>query len=252
MPGKIIHLEEVDSTNLYALKNFESLEDGVLVIAKCQTAGRGRRGRKWHSPPRGNIYATYLVKEIRLPLHCYSWIGCLAALDSLRNFAPHQDFWLKWPNDVCTGEPVEEGIRKIAGVLCETHSPPGNNSFDGVAVGVGINLNMRREDIEGGEFKIPPSSLFMLTGYRCDPAEFAEVFLAKLRASSSLDESELHSSWMRYDKLVGRRIKISREADVKGMEGAYSGISSDGSLILRLQYGDEKIFHSGDVSLLVS
>ena len=67
MPAPKIHrlnLESVDSTNTYAKDNFDLLADGTLVCADTQTAGRGRLGRLWISPPHTNIYASLVMKQI--------------------------------------------------------------------------------------------------------------------------------------------------------------------------------------------
>ena len=60
----IIYLDKIDSTNKYALRNFEELPDSTLVVATEQSKGRGRHTRQWVSPPNTNIYASMIIKNI--------------------------------------------------------------------------------------------------------------------------------------------------------------------------------------------
>jgi len=108
-----LFLDEVDSTNSYALRNFECFESGTLIVARSQSAGRGRKGRSWSSPPGVNVYASLILKGFKFLPAQASWIGSLATLETLRSTAPRLEFSVKWPNDVLCGD------AKIAGVLCE-------------------------------------------------------------------------------------------------------------------------------------
>ena len=88
--GKIsetVFLETVDSTNSYALRNFNSFGNGTLIIARSQTQGRGRKGRVWTSPPDVNVYVSLILKGFKFLPAQASWIASLAALDTLRNAA---------------------------------------------------------------------------------------------------------------------------------------------------------------------
>jgi BirA family biotin operon repressor/biotin-[acetyl-CoA-carboxylase] ligase len=101
----IEQIKKTDSTNLLALREFARFADGTLLIATEQTAGVGRRGRSWLSPPGVNLYATYILKKTQFAVGDAMLIGGLATLDALRNSAPSMKLWLKWPNDICCGEP---------------------------------------------------------------------------------------------------------------------------------------------------
>jgi BirA family biotin operon repressor/biotin-[acetyl-CoA-carboxylase] ligase len=110
---------------------------GTLVVADAQTAGRGRLGRAWASPP-GNLY---LSAVLRLPLPpadvpAVTLAIGVAVCDALRK-AGAADAALKWPNDVVVGY-ADRGVRKIAGILVEAQSQGGR--VDAVIVGIGVNL----------------------------------------------------------------------------------------------------------------
>jgi BirA family biotin operon repressor/biotin-[acetyl-CoA-carboxylase] ligase len=107
---------------------------GTLVLADSQTAGRGRAGRPWHSPPGGGIWAT-LVARPRTPVKDGGFaikVG-LAVLRALDDTAPALGARIKWPNDVIVRH------RKAGGVLCEARWL--GTRLQWIAVGVGLNVH---------------------------------------------------------------------------------------------------------------
>ncbi|HQI82938.1 MAG TPA: biotin--[acetyl-CoA-carboxylase] ligase, partial [Deltaproteobacteria bacterium] len=92
--GEVIELAEVDSTNRYAL---DAGRPGLLVRARRQTAGRGRRGRQWFSPHGENLYLTFTMAgaEERYPI-----IAGVAVREALAGMAPEFPVAIKWPNDL--------------------------------------------------------------------------------------------------------------------------------------------------------
>lgn len=125
--------ETLGSTNAEALARARAGERGPLwITAKVQTAGRGRRGSQWVSPP-GNLYATLLLTEPSPASLApqLSFVAALALHDGIADCAPQIGplLKLKWPNDVLIGQ------AKVAGILIEGESEP---PF-AVAVGIGVN-----------------------------------------------------------------------------------------------------------------
>ena len=125
--------ETLGSTNAEALARARAGERGPLwITAKTQSAGRGRRGNAWVSPP-GNLYATLLLGEPAPPPVApqLSFVAALALHDALVERAPPLGpvLKLKWPNDVLLG------AAKLAGILIEGESEP---AF-AVAIGIGVN-----------------------------------------------------------------------------------------------------------------
>src|SRR6185295_10281062 len=99
---RVLHLEEIDSTNAEALRLAAAGEKGPLwVVARRQAQGRGRQGRQWISDP-GNLYAS-LLREIDVPPRAsagLSLVAPLAVRASLAKWLPSARIELKWPNDV--------------------------------------------------------------------------------------------------------------------------------------------------------
>jgi BirA family transcriptional regulator, biotin operon repressor / biotin---[acetyl-CoA-carboxylase] ligase len=114
-------LESVDSTNTYAL---DAGRPGLLVIARRQTAGRGRQGRVWYSPE-GSVYLTLTVPSTDPRLTIAAGV---AAHETASSFATGSEpVEIKWPNDLIAG------TRKLCGILCETRGGM-------AAVGIGLNV----------------------------------------------------------------------------------------------------------------
>ncbi len=119
---EFIELNQVDSTNQYAL---DKSRPGLLVTARAQNAGRGRRGRPWFSPAGENVYMTLTVAP---PEERYPIIAGVAVRAAIAGLVPHEAVSVKWPNDI-----VISG-KKVCGILCETRGPI-------TAIGIGVNVN---------------------------------------------------------------------------------------------------------------
>ncbi|MCU0242110.1 MAG: biotin--[acetyl-CoA-carboxylase] ligase, partial [Vicinamibacteria bacterium] len=130
-PGVITHLQEVDSTNEWLKQRArEDAREWQLVVAERQSAGRGRRGRAWQSPP-GNLYVSILV-DIDRESPVSRLIALLASVAIAEGLARcGVGAQLKWPNDVWIGH------KKVAGILAEAIFV---ESRARVVVGFGINI----------------------------------------------------------------------------------------------------------------
>lgn len=240
----LIRLDEVDSTNLFAMREFDNLANATLVYARRQTAGRGRMGRKWISMPDANVCCSFLIKNPAFPVICASWMGALAALDTLRECAPNLDVKLKWPNDVlCAG-------KKISGILCETKSGPGNK-VSGIVIGVGININMDRNTIE--EINPSATSLMAEVGRKYDIDEVLLLFASRIMDLYNIctDHNFRETLFERVrseESLLGRNIEVATP-DGKFFPGTAENIMPDGGLELTLENGGKKIFYSGEATV---
>ena len=132
---------ETGSTNadLLAVAR-EGAREGVVLVAEAQTAGRGRMGRRWTSPPRAGLTFSVLLRPYGVPAALLGWITLLtgtavaAALPTVAAVQPR----LKWPNDVLVGR------GKLGGILAE-------RSGSAVVVGIGLNVTQHLAELpEGG------------------------------------------------------------------------------------------------------
>jgi len=139
--GRSLHLfEELASTNATAFTLAGSgATHGTAVLAEAQTAGKGRLGRHWISPPHFNIYGSLILNHPNISRHV-SWIPLVTglALAEATQRSCGIELSLKWPNDLLYVD------KKIGGILCESSSH-GSRIWTCV-VGFGINVNCRETD----------------------------------------------------------------------------------------------------------
>lgn len=136
---KIIHLDEIDSTNSYAKLNFDKFDDKTVVLADIQTAGRGRYDRKWVDLGCGNLFLSIVLKpsnDLKQVYACLPQYLAVVLSNILRDYGLSPS--IKWPNDVLVND------AKIAGILCE--SVMRKNIFQGLVLGIGVNLNAQKDD----------------------------------------------------------------------------------------------------------
>jgi len=135
--SKIIRLDRVDSTNTYLKRIAHHTPEGTLVIAQEQTAGRGRRGRKWIGSRGKSLFMSFLVSPFIdsrfVPLFML-WPS-VAVVETLEKFHVKAD--VKWPNDVLING------KKIGGVLVDAITQKGKTKL---VVGIGLNLNQSAAD----------------------------------------------------------------------------------------------------------
>lgn len=237
----MIFFDTIDSTNTWAAAHFAELADGELVAAAVQTAGRGRLDRKWISP-RGNLYTSLVLKDVSSGLLGIA-AGSLAVLDLVRTLAPSEKFHIKWPNDVFCG------TAKLSGILSQYISP--RNGFPGgLVVGIGVNLNMTREDLAGATQEA--TSIAILTGQPCDWQAALPRFELALRDRATMlrnDPGALFDDWKRENGLLGKRVEFVA-GDGSHLTGLFRDIADDGSVILDDDAGCTRNLNCGDVRLL--
>jgi len=128
---KIIRFDVIDSTNTYAIENYEYLHDGDVIVAKEQTKGRGRHKRNWHSP-KGGLWFSIVFKPRKIKdMNFYTKLASISLYEFLERL--EIKVTIKWPNDI-----LYRG-KKLAGILTES-------VYEGmipkvIVVGVGLNVN---------------------------------------------------------------------------------------------------------------
>lgn len=156
----IVTLQEVQSTNSYALEHIRSFEDKNVVFTSHQTSGRGRYDRHWVCDETENIYMSIVLKPkniIDYPfpnLTQYLSVALCKVLENEFSLKPS----IKWPNDIL----VENA--KISGILAESFS--GNNQIKGIVLGLGLNVNLKKETLE--KIDQNATSIGALTGKQYD------------------------------------------------------------------------------------
>ena len=233
-------LDTIDSTNAEALR----LVDGghvapFLVLAEQQTAGRGRRGRKWVSPFAQNVYYSLVLRiegGLR-QLEGLSLVVGLAVMQALRESGV-QGAALKWPNDVLVAD------KKIAGILLELVGDPADICH--VVIGVGINVNMQKNEAVDQQW----TSVRLETGSAVDRNHLVarlgmqlQNYLGRHKESGF---AALQVEWEQNHLWQGRAVSLI--AGASQIDGEVLGVDHQGALRLSVD-GTEKMYSGGELSL---
>jgi BirA family biotin operon repressor/biotin-[acetyl-CoA-carboxylase] ligase len=241
----LITLERVDSTNTEAERHLAAGSRTPLVIlAREQTQGRGRRGRVWHSPPSGNLYSTFVFRPKLEPARLQDftlWMG-LNVCELIANFCSIEP-GLKWPNDV-----LFKG-RKVGGMLTEARIDA--EEVHDLVFGLGLNLNGRAADLPK-DLQKTATSLAEAAGAPVDVNRFAAALIGRvLTACNRFVEDDYRDKfaelWARFDVLRGQPVSVT-QGD-RTIAGTATGIDAEGSLIVRTAAGRTERFRAGEVTL---
>lgn len=237
---KRIVLDETDSTNNYAKRISDAQKNDVLIIAKKQTAGRGRTGRSFFSPE-GGIYMSLLLHPDSEPLKAEK-ITIMAAVATAR--ALEEVFavkpFIKWVNDIYIGG------KKVCGILTEGVFDPESGKFRYAVLGVGVNLSFPK-----GGF---PEEIKDVAGAVCDKASDGQKNLFVERFLSGFYDiyqngSEYMNEYKRRSNILGKNIEYIKDGETK--HGLAVDITDGGELAVK----DEKevsYLRSGEVKISVN
>jgi BirA family transcriptional regulator, biotin operon repressor / biotin---[acetyl-CoA-carboxylase] ligase len=205
-------------------------DEGAAAVCDVQTEGRGRLGRGWEAPPGTAILCSVLLKPpAGRPQAELSLVAGLAAAETVER-ALGLAVQLKWPNDVMVNR------RKVAGVLAEA-------SGEVVVLGIGLNVNQRREELPHAA-QVMPASLYTSDGVRRERAPLLADLLSMLEHDYGLwlggGLDALYDSLGARDFLRGRRVFLDGEA------GTGIGIDRQGRLEVEVD-GERRLVDSGEV-----
>ena len=230
----------IDSTNQYMMAQLERWQKGECLLAESQTAGRGRRGRQWHSPFGSQFIMSMYWRLDEGPtaamgLSLAIGVAVVQALESVG----YQDLSLKWPNDIYMAR------RKLAGILVEMSAAVGGICH--LVIGVGVNLNL-------------PDAVISQLGQPCahlaeqpvvvERNQLTATIIQTLRDALTLFEqqglSAFLTEWNRLDIFMHQPVKVLLGNQV--IHGLYCGIDGQGNMLLQDHEGMHK-FVGGEISL---
>jgi len=240
----ILQFDSIDSTNTEAANQAKrGADEGLCVVAKRQTAGKGRHGRTWISPEDGGLYFSIILRpkiETRfLPL--LTLMSAAAVHDILEELFDI-DCDIKWANDIHVDD------RKICGILAET-----SETSKGLAVIVGIGINLKSSNFPP-ELEEIATSIEAETGNLPDAEDLLQALTHFLSEYYDLlnDENgaeKIRAAWAeRSSYFSGKSVKVVLENET--IYGATRGIEENGALRVETANGKIRIIHAGDLERL--
>ena len=223
---KIIVKDEVASTNDLAksLAN-EGEEEGLVITARTQMAGRGRMGRVWSSPE-GGLYLSVLLRP-KVPVHDMlrmTVLACVPVAETIEEASGCRTT-VKWPND------VEIDGRKVAGLLVESASKGGEIAY--LVLGIGINLNIEPESLGVAE----ATSVSACSGKTIDREAFLNILLYRLDTfyASFLKGTFEMAEYNKRSSIIASEVEV--EMGGTTITGKATGVDVTGALTIVAQDG---------------
>jgi len=243
MGRSIYYFNSIDSTNKKAKEVAQDEQEGTVIIAEEQTAGKGRMGRSWVSPKGKGIWMSLILKPTMEPMKVpkLTLIGAAAVYKALENMGIKAQ--IKWPNDV-----LIDG-KKICGILTEMSGEL--NMVNYVIMGIGINVNLDEGDFPE-ELKDKATSLKISTGKEINRKELTANILNEFeKLYISFKEKDQMNEVLKICRensiLLGEEVKIIRGNDVR--IGKAIDINENGELLIKFEGDKVESIIAGEVSL---
>lgn len=220
-------------------------EEGTLVVADCQTGGRGRAGRTWYSPAGLGLYVSIVIRPNVPPEQGFGphMAASLAAVEAVEALRVQSVVGIKWPNDL-----MADG-RKLAGILSDVGFHGG--ILEWCVIGIGINVNHTRTDFPM-DLRDRAISLRQLAHRKMERTELLVRLMEAWDSwySRFLNEgvAALAPEWRRRSSILGRLVRV--ETAGEDYVGTAVALEADGALRVRLEGGAEEVLRAADVHLV--
>jgi len=227
---KIFYFPELESTNVIAkekaLHRTEAIDEGTIIIAEKQSAGKGRLGRKWFSPT-GGIWLSIILYP-QLPPSYIPRITLMTAVAVVKaiKMCTRIEPQIKWPNDILINE------KKVCGILTEMSAEL--DMINWVVVGIGINANLDYRELPK-DIQENATSLKEASGKEILRVKLMQTFLREFeKYYESLKRRESSSvlrEWKSYSYTLGKKIRVDMGGRI--ITGEAVDINEEGALILK-------------------
>lgn len=245
LPCSLHVVQQVDSTNRLAAElASKEMARGCVVLAEQQSAGRGRRGRKWISPFARNLYCS-LVWEFDSGVAALEGLSLAVGVGVVRALQTSgvNDAVLKWPNDVLHNQ------RKLAGILLEMTGDVSGRCQ--VVIGIGINVAMSNA-VDTEVIDQPWTDASTAAGKYISRNELAANLITQilqlLVEFEAVRFSKFHAEWTGLDCTYGKEVAMHVGEQI--VCGIAAGVDATGALAVDTELG-RQWFHGGEVSLRV-
>jgi len=258
---RLVFVPVVDSTNTLGMRLArEGSEEGTVILADSQTAGRGRLGRTWSDVPGNHILSSIILRPL-FPLYLLVMFASLAVVDAIADICKVATS-IKWPNDILIGN------RKVAGILIETSSGQAGRTI--AIVGIGINVNGQSNLLAGNDTESPqqitrgvamrPTTLEEACGHVVSRETLVACLLHHLEIHYLALQQEAQASVVSAYQATARKIcgqwrnqlsTLGRFIEVRQGNKLLSGVAKDvdetGELLLRCHSGTYVSITWGDI-----
>ena len=238
---KILVYNCTSSTNDLAAEYAKNkVNDGLVIFAEEQTAGRGRADNKWYSSRSDSILCSIVLTDSRLNAELLSLTCAVAVAEAIGSSAKGQAK-IKWPNDIMLNG------KKVAGILLESKT---DNSGNTCIIGIGINCHQKKDSF-------PPELQSIVTSIDLESHSISDrIWLAK-RLLSSMEHwlevaaqtsDKVIDQWRDLSVQLGHRVKLIYNG--REFSGNCIGIDPEKGLILQLDSGGVRMFHAGHTTII--
>ncbi|WP_103533471.1 biotin--[acetyl-CoA-carboxylase] ligase [Streptomyces sp. SM11] len=238
-------VESTGSTNtdLAGQARTGAADEGAVLVAEEQTAGRGRLERTWTAPPRSGLFLSVYLEPGDIPVERWGWVPLLAGVAAATGLAKSAgvDMSLKWPNDLLVAVEGEE--RKAGGIL-------GEFAGRGIVVGLGVNVSLRADELPA-----PTAGSLALAGaVSTDRETLLRAVLRSLEdwygrwraADGDAAVSGLQAAYAAGCATLDRTVRAELPGG-KSLVGEAVAIDGDGRLVLSTEGGLQQPVSAGDI-----
>ena len=238
---KILVYNRTSSTNDIAHRYAKDKEnDGLVIFAEEQTAGRGRAGSKWHSSCSDSILCSIVITNCKCNAELLSLTCAVAVAEAIGKPAKNEAK-IKWPNDI-----ILNG-KKVAGILLESKTDNSGNTY---IIGVGINCHQKKDSFPT-ELQPIATSVDIESQVICDRISLAKRMLTSidqwLKAAQETSEKVI-DQWRNLSVQLGHRVKLIY--DGQEFAGNCIGIDPAKGLILQLDTGAVRMFDAAHTTIV--
>jgi len=214
--------------------------DGLVVFAEEQTAGRGRAGSKWNSNRADSILCSIVLIDSRLNAELLSLTSAVATAEAIGKPA-NSEAKIKWPNDILLND------KKVAGILLESKPNDAGNTY---VIGIGINCHQKKESFPP-ELQSTATSIDLGNPTKCDRVSLAKRLLTSVDHWLEVAEKnskDVTDRWRELSVQLGQRITLLYNG--RKFAGNCIGIDPEKGLILQLETGGVRMFDAAHATVI--
>ena len=232
---EIYYFPELKSTNIMAkekaLHRAEGINEGTLIIAERQSAGKGRLGREWFSPAGGIWFSIILYPQLSPSYISRITLMTAVAVVKTIKICTQIKSQIKWPNDILVNE------KKVCGILTEMSAEL--DIINWVVVGIGVNVNIKQQEFPE-DIRERTTSLKEVLGKKVLRVKLAQVFLQEFEKYYEIlkrrEFSFILKEWKLYSYTLEKKIRV--DIGEKIITGEAMDINESGALILKKEDGE--------------